>query len=120
MKCYFVIALLEGLRKYYRACKPKEYLFEAPGKKYGAESVAKIVVRTARKAGITKKVTLPHTLRHSFTTHLLEAGVNLRGIQVLPGHNSTKGREIYTHVASHAIQNIISPLEFLYLKENKQ
>jgi integrase/recombinase XerD len=104
-------SLLVDLRKYYRTFKPTEYLFEgARGGKYSASSILKIIVRAAREAGIVKKVT-PHMLRHSFATHLLEAGTDLRYIQALLGHNSPKTTEIYTHVATHQYKLIKNPLD---------
>lgn len=103
--------VLVDLRQYYSKYKPKEFLFEGKfGRKYSESSVA-IIVKTARKnANISIKVT-PHVLRHCFATHLLEAGTDLRYIQVLLGHNSTKTTEIYTHVAINNIKSIISPLD---------
>lgn len=107
--------VLIDLRKYFKEWKPRQYLFEGPkGKKYGAQSVVKIVRRAAEKAGIKKRVT-PHILRHSFATHLLEAGTDLRYIQVLLGHNSTKTTEIYTQVAINNLQLIKSPFDSLNL-----
>ena len=73
-------SVLEDLRLYFKEWKPKVYLFEGPSaKKYSAESVLKIVKRAAKKAGIRKVIGV-HTLRHSFATHLLEAGTDLRTI----------------------------------------
>ncbi len=108
--------VLNDLRKYFKKWKPKKYLFEGPhGEKYSGESVAKIIKNAALKAGIRKKIT-PHMLRHSFATHLLENGVDLRYIQSLLGHASTKTTEIYTHVATHNIKDIKSPIDFLNLE----
>ena len=102
---------LEDLRIYFKEWKPQEYLFEGrKASKYGAESVLKIVKRAAVKAGIRQTVT-PHVLRHSFATHLLESGVDLRQIQVLLGHGSSKTTEIYTHVATHTFKDIKNPLD---------
>ena len=106
---------LINLRSYYREWKPKKFLFEGkPGNKYSATSVAAIVKRSASRAGISQKVS-PHMLRHSFATHLLEDGVDLRYIQQLLGHKTTKTTEIYTHVANHQLKKIKNPLDSLYL-----
>lgn len=91
---------LDDLRLYYKEWKPQDYLFEGTkATKYTAESVLNIVKKSAAKSGIRDTVT-PHVLRHSFTTDLLESGTDLRQIQVLLGHASSKTTEIYTHVAS--------------------
>ncbi|RXG12195.1 site-specific recombinase XerD [Leeuwenhoekiella aestuarii] len=103
-------ALLD-LRKYYKSWKPKEYLFEGQrGGQYSGQAVVNIVKNASLKARIKVSVT-PHTLRHSFATHLLEAGVDLRQIQVLLGHQSTKTTEIYTHVAANTFKTIKNPLD---------
>lgn len=102
---------LVDLREYFREYLPKVYLFEGQyGGKYSANSVGKIITTAAIKAGIQKKVS-PHTLRHSFATHLLESGTDLRYIQLLLGHSSTKTTEIYTHVAKSSFDSIKNPLD---------
>ena len=103
--------LLSHLRAYYLEFKPKHWLFEGPGEKqYSATSIENIFRKSHHKAGIKKKAS-PHTLRHSFATHLLEQGINLRYIQELLGHSSTKTTEIYTRVSSHKLSQIINPLD---------
>lgn len=104
-------SLLEDLREYYKQYKPEKYIIEGMyGKQYSGQSIGKIVVNAAEKAGIKITVT-PHMLRHSFATHLLEAGVDLRQIQVLLGHSSSKTTEIYTHVATTTFKKIKNPLD---------
>lgn len=103
--------MLVLLRNYYRAYRPKDYLFEGQnGGKYSPTSIANILKKASLKAGIRKKVT-PHILRHSFATHLLEQGTDLRYIQELLGHNSSKTTEVYTHVSRKAIDQIKNPVD---------
>jgi site-specific recombinase XerD len=80
------------------------------GEKYSGTSVLKIVSKASIILGKNKSIT-PHILRHSFATHLLEAGTDLRTIQILLGHNSSRTTEIYTHVAINHIKIIKNPLD---------
>ena len=106
-------ALLEELRTYFIKHKPDDYLFEGQsGGMYSLKSVQVILKNAAAKAGIKKQVT-PHTLRHSFATHLLEAGTDIRFIQQLLGHSSIKTTEKYTHITDVAKSKIKSPLDLL-------
>ncbi|WP_199176900.1 tyrosine-type recombinase/integrase [Aquimarina sp. MAR_2010_214] len=103
--------VLKELRVYYKEWKPQEYLFEGlKGTKYSGSSVKEIVVKAAEKSKINRRVT-PHMLRHSFATHLLENGTDLRYIQTLLGHGSTKTTEIYTQVAINNFKSIKNPLD---------
>ncbi len=102
---------LKLLREYYVEYQPKEYIFEGQdGGKYSGSSFNKILKAAARKAGIQKKIS-SHTLRHSFATHLLEKGTDIRVIQKLLGHNSIKTTMIYTQVTSPILSGIKSPLD---------
>jgi len=103
--------ILSDLREYYRKYKPDEYLFEGQQRgRYSATSVAIILRRAAEQAGINQRVT-PHMLRHSFATHLLEQGTDLRYIQELLGHASSRTTEIYTHVSYQGVQKIKNPID---------
>ena len=106
-------SLLGDLRAYYRAFKPKEYLFEGQkGGQYAIKSVQEMTKKYAFAAQIKKKVT-PHTLRHSYATHQLENGVNIRYLQELMGHNSMKTTEVYTHISKIAKGRLANPLDQL-------
>ncbi len=107
------VKLLQVLREYFKKYKPKEWLFEgATGGLYSARSIQLIMHDATLKAGITKKVSV-HTLRHSFATHLLENGTDLRYIQSLLGHESSKTTEVYTHITTKGFDQIKSPLDKL-------
>ncbi|MFA9188183.1 site-specific integrase [Flavobacterium sp. FBOR7N2.3] len=106
--------ILEMLREYYKIHKPTTYLFEGQikGQPYDARSLQLILKQALQKTEITKPATL-HWLRHSFATHLLESGTDLRYIQEILGHSSSKTTEIYTHVSTKSIQQIKSPFDDL-------
>lgn len=108
------IKILELLRNYYKTCKPINYLFEGQtkGKKYDERSLQQVLKQSLIKAEITKPVTL-HWLRHSYATHLLENGTDLRYIQELLGHSRSTTTEIYTHVSNKQLQRIRSPFDTL-------
>ena len=108
--------LLAALRQYYRWMRPKTYLF--PGTRHGWRADAPITSKViweavhlaARKAGIDKRVT-PHTLRHTYATHLLEAGADLRTIQLLLGHVKLEHTVIYLHLSQRHLQAVANPLD---------
>ena len=108
------VKTLEMVDAYVDHFKPQKYLFEGqwPGEPYSVSSLEKVLKNACARAGIRKPVTL-HWLRHSYATHLLESGTDLRYIQELLGHQSSKTTEIYTHVTTRGIQNIRSPLDDL-------
>lgn len=108
-------ALLELLREYYKKYRPRYWLFEGNSahSQYSATSISNILRESAHKAGIHRRVT-PHMLRHSFATHLLEQGTDLRYIQELLGHGSSKTTEIYTHVSTKNIGMIKNPLDDIF------
>jgi integrase/recombinase XerD len=106
--------LLAVLRAYWKATRPTDWLFpgNVPGRPITDGSVSRICVRAAQKSGLGKHITI-HTLRHSFATHLLEAGTDLRTIQVLLGHRSLRTTAVYTHVSAATLQATQSPLDRL-------
>jgi integrase/recombinase XerD len=106
--------ILLMLREYYKTHKPVTYLFEGrePGAKYDERSLSEVLKLALEKANIKKPVSL-HWLRHSYATHLLESGTDLRYIQEILGHKSSKTTEIYTHVSTKSLQHIKSPFDDL-------
>jgi integrase/recombinase XerD len=109
--------LLELLRAYWKVARPKTWLFPGrnPDGPISAQAVMKACRQARRASGLQKHVTV-HALRHSFATHLLEAGTNLRTIQVLLGHDSPRTTAIYTHVSPDALRTTSSPLDRLDLR----
>jgi integrase/recombinase XerD len=107
--------LLKLLREYYQVEKPMEWLFEgAAGGQYSTQSVQNIMREAVKAAGIRKHATV-HTLRHSFATHMMESGTDLRYIQSLLGHNSIKTTEIYTHITTRGMDQLKSPFDRIKL-----
>lgn len=108
------LKILDLLRMYFKAYKPKVYLFEGQKEacKYDERSLQLVLKQALKRANIEKPVTL-HWLRHSYATHLLEAGTDLRYIQELLGHKSSRTTEIYTHVSTKNLRQIISPFDTL-------
>ena len=106
--------LLVLLREYWKAVRPTRWLFpsSAPERPVSLDSLQEAVRRARRASRLVKRVTA-HTLRHSFATHLLESGTNLRVIQVLLGHNSLRTTARYTHVTTAALASTLSPLDSL-------
>ncbi|MEO5600645.1 MAG: site-specific integrase [Cyclobacteriaceae bacterium] len=107
--------VVDLLRLYFVEYKPRVWLFEgSSGESYSVSSLQKVFAAALLKSGIRKDASL-HTLRHSFATHLLEHGTDIRYIQALLGHSSSKTTEIYTHVTTKALDKIRSPLDDLDL-----
>ncbi len=110
--------VMKLLDVYYKEFKPNYWVIEGVNRKrYSETSVVNTVKSIAKKAGVSIVVT-PHILRHSFATHLLEQGTDLRYIQELLGHSSSKTTEIYTHISKKALANIISPLDHIFGHNN--
>ena len=105
-------AALKVLREYWSQYRPKDWLFAGrfPDKPLTGRSIQKVLIKAKRLAGIKKPATV-HTLRHSFATHLLEAGTDLYHIQLLLGHRSINTTTIYLHVSRKELVRIVSPLD---------
>jgi len=116
--CFEGKTAFDCLINYLKRNRTNEWLFpgQKPDTHYSIRSVEKIFENAKKKAGIIKDVSV-HSLRHSFATHLLEAGVDIRYIQELLGHKSSKTTEIYTHVSLFKMGNIKNPLDSLYAQE---
>jgi integrase/recombinase XerD len=108
--------LLDTLRQYWHHQKPKEWLFPGrnPDQPISGNDIFMVFHNAVRRAGISKKV-CPHSLRHSFATHLLESGTDLRTIQILLGHRSLKTTSRYLHVSQQHVRATTSPLDRLNL-----
>lgn len=110
-------SLKQLLRDYYIEYKPKFYVFEGQkGGPYTATSLRKVFSAACKRAKIKKQVTC-HNLRHSYATHLLESGVNLKIIQELLGHNSIKTTMMYTQVSNSSLLNTLSPLDSININD---
>ena len=110
----------DQLRRYFREEKPNYYLFEEQyDGKYSIRSVQQIFKNALKKANIIKPVGI-HSLRHSFATHLLESGTDIRYIQQLLGHANVNTTMIYTHITPKAAKNIISPLDRMIYGADEQ
>jgi site-specific recombinase XerD len=106
--------LLEVLRAYWREYRPTTYLFPGlrPGTRLYGGTVQRLCKRAAKRAGLTKRVH-PHTLRHSFATHLLEAGVDLLSVQKLLGHSSFQTTAVYLHISERRLADLPKILDAL-------
>ncbi len=117
--------LLDALREYYRSKRPKIYLFPSTAGRLGIEkpmsdkSVWHAVRGAAKRAGLTKTIG-PHTLRHTFATHLCEAGADLRTIQLLLGHSCLKETAIYLHLSQRHLRAVINPLDQITLRNHSE
>jgi site-specific recombinase XerD len=114
-------SIIQSLRVYKEMYKGKQYVFEGQfaGEPYSTTSVQTVMRQALEKSGLSKKATV-HTLRHSFATHLLENGTDIRYIQQFLGHSSIKTTTIYTHLTKSAVDKIKSPLDILVDENNRK
>lgn len=109
--------VLQLLREYYKVYKPEDFIIEGQnGGQYSPKSVQSVFKSSLKKAGVKKKATV-HSLRHSFATHLLDEGTDIRYIQELLGHKRLETTQIYTHVSSYSINKIKSPADKLKITQ---
>lgn len=115
---YSIVSSLDHYRKLYQ---PSKYVFEGQfaGEPYSIGSAQQVMRAALKKSGLSKNLTV-HTLRHSFATHLLERGTDIRSIQKFLGHASIKTTTIYTHISKMATNKIASPLDRLIDETNKK
>jgi site-specific recombinase XerD len=108
------IILLDQLREYYKIYKPKDWLFESQMKDghISSRTLQKVFKEQAERAGIKKNATF-HSIRHSYATHMLETGVDIRFIQEFLGHSDIKTTQIYLSVSTQSMANIPNPLDLL-------
>jgi site-specific recombinase XerD len=116
------LKLLKELRRYYRICRPRPYLFpssykDRKGQPLSNQAIRGIYYKACKKVGI-KNGAGPHTLRHSFATHLLEAGYDIRHIQALLGHRQVTTTMIYLHVSRRSLSKVPSPLDLFDSKSS--
>ena len=116
--------LLKELRQYYRICRPRPYLFpssykDRKGQPLSNQAIRSIYYKACKKVGI-KNAAGPHTLRHSFATHLLEAGYDIRKIQVLMGHTKLSTTMIYLHVSRETLSKVPSPLDLIDTRQTQK
>ena len=115
---YSIVSSLELYKKLY---EPNKYVFEGQyaGEPYSIGSAQSVMRQALKKSGLSKSATV-HTLRHSFASHLLESGTDIKYIQKFLGHASIKTTTIYTHVSKMAADKILSPLDRLVDENNKK
>ena len=109
-------SLVDLLRQYYQKVRPQgEYLFPGynPQRPICTSAVSQVLRKVVREKGLAKKVSM-HTFRHCFATHLLEAGTDIRILQVLLGHSSIRTTLRYTHITDPLVQKLVSPLDLIH------